>query len=764
VPVAYENTACSISLVPDKLCPVVPKECLNYMKIGVKLVATISAINIIGIGLLVAVTLNLSQREIKKLTDEQVQAVAIQSSEKIKNEFEDYLCAVRTLSRIIEGYEEDVPAEQRRRQTILMLKQVILANPKLAGVYANWSPNGLDGMDADYANTPGTDESGRFIPVWTLPYDDKQAILSHVMNLEWELTAQIPGLTEEYMFDPFAYWDPVVEENSVIANMSSPVKNNSGALIGIVGCTLELSTIQTIVAEIKPFGDGQTFLFSTGGLIVAHSDPSRLGQDMRESEADTFGPFLDTMVDAVAKGSPLSFSYRPANSSAAIHYYTVPFTIGHVPAPWTLVIGVSHNTIMAPVYRMIRVPFAIGILSIILMSVGVVFTARSISRSIAYTMTVLKDVAEGDLTKEITVHSRDELGDLVGYLDFTVDKIKHLVLSIKQEATLLSQTGADLTGNMTETAASINEITANIQSIKSQSNKQALSIKGTHAVMEHIVENIDLINDQIQRQTNCVNQSSSAIEQMLANIQSVTQTLVKNEASIIKLAHASELGRTGLEKVSNDIREIAIESAGLLEINAVMENIASQTHLLSMNAAIEAAHAGEAGKGFAVVAGEIRKLAESSSAQSKTISTVLKKIKESIDKITKATNAVLQNFEAISEGVSTVTEQEASVRNAMEEQGTGSKAILEYMGSLNKITGEVERSAHGMVGGSREVIKESKMLEQITVEIEGGMQDMVFGAERIEGAVHKVNEISLENKKQIGVVMVELQRFKVVSG
>ncbi len=167
---------------------------------------------------------------------------------------------------------------------------------------------------------------------------------------------------------------------------------------------------------------------------------------------------------------------------------------------------------------------------------------------------------------------------------------------------------------------------------------------------------------------------------MLANIQSVTQTLMKNVENVTELTQSSEAGHEGLRDVAYDIQDIARESEGLLEINAVMENIASQTNLLSMNAAIEAAHAGESGKGFAVVADEIRKLAESSSEQSKTISTVLKKIKASIDKISLSTDNVLKKFEVIDRGVKIVAEQEENIRNAMEEQDQGSKQILEAIG------------------------------------------------------------------------------------
>jgi methyl-accepting chemotaxis protein len=248
---------------------------------------------------------------------------------------------------------------------------------------------------------------------------------------------------------------------------------------------------------------------------------------------------------------------------------------------------------------------------------------------------------------------------------------------------------------------------------------------------------------------------------MIANIQSVTQTLAINTESVKDLLDSSEVGRTGLQEVSTDIQEIARESEGLLEINAVMENIASQTNLLSMNAAIEAAHAGEAGKGFAVVADEIRKLAENSGEQSKTISTVLKKIKDSIDKITKSTDSVLNKFEAIDSAVRTVSEQTENIRNAMEEQSTGSQQILEVIGKLNEITQMVKGSSLEMLEGSKEVITEGKILETATQEITGGMNEMATGADQINIAVNQVNNISGKNKDTIDILVREISKFKV---
>jgi methyl-accepting chemotaxis protein len=248
----------------------------------------------------------------------------------------------------------------------------------------------------------------------------------------------------------------------------------------------------------------------------------------------------------------------------------------------------------------------------------------------------LKDISEGegDLTRRLDINSRDELGDLARYFNKMLAKIEALILVIKDRALTLRQIGGCLTENTELTAESIKDINDAITKVNTRVKEQNKLVNTSIAAMSLVSENIDSLNAEVEKQSQSAAQSSSAIEKMLASIRTVTYTLVANDENVKRLMGASDIGRNGLANVAADIQGIAGESDGLLEINAVMENIASQTNLLSMNAAIEAAHAGESGKGFAVVADEIRKLAVSSAEQSKTISLVLGLFDNSVSYLT----------------------------------------------------------------------------------------------------------------------------------
>ena len=421
----------------------------------------------------------------------------------------------------------------------------------------------------------------------------------------------------------------------------------------------------------------------------------------------------------------------------------------------------KHEAVNAIQRNNILVAVIICLAMLAIITVTIIALSRWIVTPIKQASGVFETLAQGDLTQNITVKGRDELSQMMRTLSQTQDGIKNLIINIKNKASELSSLGSELTANMNNTAAAVNEISTNVQGIKGQVLNQSASVTETNATMEQITANINKVSGHVERQSDSVAQSSSAIEEMIANIQSVTNTTIKNIENVNELIEASDVGRAGMQEVASDIQEIAHESEGLLEINSVMQNIASQTNLLSMNAAIEAAHAGDAGKGFAVVADEIRKLAENSSKQSKTISTVLKKIKSSIDKIMVSTDNVQKKFQAIDSGVKLVADQEQNIRNAMEEQSQGSKQILDAIGNVNEITRQVKSGSQEMLEGSKEVIREGRNLEKVTLELTGSMNEMASDADHINSAVNRVNDLSSKTRENIDLLVQEVSRFKV---
>ena len=575
-----------------------------------------------------------------------------------------------------------------------------------------------------------------------------------VRNAEWY---QIAVSGKNFMSEP----QESLTDKRLILTIAVPIYNAEHTIIGTIAAGVLAEWLSQAISDIVVGQTGYCHIVGSNGLIIAHKNFDWVTKKFNGAEKGkqdaayaSYGEFIQSILNT--EKSAIGF-YEYGGHQYIASYAKVAAT-GRI-----VIITAPYNEFMGTVNALRVSMIGIGVIILVIALIIVSLVAGMMVKPIKTVVSALKNIAqgEGDLTVRLPVTGNDEITDMAEYFNETIAKIGKSIRTVGVNSNTMEEIGNELASNMTETASAVHQISANIDGVKQQAMTQAASVTETAATIEEIVRTIKQLNNSIETQAASVAQSSSSVEQMVANIASIGQTLDKADDAVKELTAATGDGKATLVTSNSVTQKIAEESGSLMEASSVIQHIASQTNLLAMNAAIEAAHAGEAGKGFAVVADEIRKLAEESSMQGKTITATLKTLSGEIETLSASSKTVEEKFNAIFTLAEQVKEMSARLTEAMDEQENGSKEVLTAIKSINTVTIEVQAGSEEMLKGGEGVAEEMQKLDSLTRVITESMNEMASGAVQINNAVQEVSEITQRNKASIQNLAEEVSKFKV---
>jgi methyl-accepting chemotaxis protein len=709
---------------------------LSYSK---KLLLTILSILLVSSVITTSMVSNKSFTSTEKLAEDNIRKLA---QAKAVKELE-FLNNAVVLSYGLASYMENTLNHKYpyTKESILdFLKSTLTKNPYVLGVWYDIDSKVLFENDTSLANKNGHDGDGRFTPL--INHSKNDFFIEHTPSESstfrpWYNMPKKTG--KENITSPFKY--PLNGVETLIVTISVPVyyKNK---FIGACGVNVSLEEVSKKTSKIKLFENGYAYILDESGQIVGH--PTLTGKKLNEVTKDKK---VLKIQDYVKKNQTYEFYTNSEKDNLESFYYMYPFEVANSGIYLGFVTTVPKNEYLSSAIEVRWFSIIASIIGFIIITLAIVYNTRVLKRNLENISIGLKGFfaylnKESTTSTLLTKDNNDEFGIMADMINENMSKTKSLIEQdealienvkivvnkvkegfIKQEISA-STTNKSLEelktifNEMLETIASdvcsdINEIqyvldyyqklnfTKRIENCSGKTGKglNALADIINNMLVENKVNGLTLENssnilfNNVESLSGASNQAAASIEETAAALEEITSNISNNTNNVIQMAsHAKEVtnsvnsGQDLASKTTVAMDEINKEVTAISEAIIVIDQIAFQTNILSLNAAVEAATAGEAGKGFAVVAQEVRNLAARSAEAANEIKTLVEHATDKANNGKSIADEMIDGYTHLNESISKTLDLIKDVEMASKEQQQGIEQINNAVTELDQQT------------------------------------------------------------------------------